>query len=67
MLEEAERVGGSESGRVDGAVGVRCLSVCLSLTGLANTGVLPPRGGHGLWPVATTPRVGADSGATESV
>jgi len=50
-LGEAERAGGSESGRVDGVAGVRCLSARAGLTGRANTGVLPPRGSQGLWPV----------------
>jgi len=37
---EAERAGGSESGRGDGMEGARHLCACTSLTGQANAGVL---------------------------
>ena len=49
VLGEAERAGGSESGRVNGVAGVRCLSARSGLIGWVNASVLQPRGGHGLW------------------
>ena len=51
-LGEAERAGGSESRRVGGVVGARRLNERSGLTSWANTGVLPPRGGHGPEPVS---------------
>ena len=45
---EVEQAKGSESRHVDGVADARCLSVHSSLTGRANAGLLPPRGGHGL-------------------
>ena len=48
---EAERAGGSESGRVDGVEGARRLCARAGLTGRANAGVLPSCGGHGLWTI----------------
>ena len=51
-LGEAERAGGSESGRVNGVAGAWCLSACLGLTSQANAGMLLPCGVHGLWPVS---------------
>ena len=50
-LGEAERVGGSESGRVDGVAGARRLSARSFLTSQANTGMLLPCSGHDLWSV----------------
>jgi len=48
---EVERARGSESGRVDGVAGARCLSARSGPTGRANAGVLLPHVVHGLWPV----------------
>jgi len=49
--QEGVRAGGSESRRVNGVAGARCFSACSSLTEWANASVLPPHGGHSLWPI----------------